>query len=40
MNFPVVISDGYEAIERYVCLEYFAAIVRMRAARSSVPGRK
>jgi ketose-bisphosphate aldolase len=37
MSSPVIISDGYEAIEKYFGLEYFATIVRMRAARSSVP---
>jgi len=33
---PVIISDGYEAIEKYFGLEYFATIVNMRAVRSSV----
>jgi len=37
MSSPVIISDGYEAIERYFGLEYFATIVKMRAARSHVP---
>ncbi len=37
MSSPVIISDGYEAIERYSDLEYFATIVRTRAAKSSVP---
>ena len=36
MNSPVIISDGYEAIDEYFGLEYFATIVNMRAVRSSV----
>jgi len=37
MSSPVIISDGYEEIKRYFGLEYFAAIVKMRAARSPIP---
>ena len=37
MKSPVIISDGYEALDKYFGLEYFATIVRMRATRSSVP---
>ena len=36
MNSPVIISDGYGPMERYFGLEYFATIVRMRAAKSKV----
>lgn len=36
MNSPVIVSDGYEALERYFGIEYFATIVKMRAARSTV----
>jgi ketose-bisphosphate aldolase len=37
MHSPVIISDGYVAIKKYFGLEYFSTIVKMRAARSSVP---
>lgn len=37
MNSPVIISDGYEALDKYFGLDYFATIVRMRAAKSTVP---
>ena len=37
MSSPIIISDGYVAIEGYFGLEYFSTIVKMRAARSSVP---
>ncbi len=36
MSSPVIISDGYEAIEKYFGLDYYATIVRMRAAKSHV----
>lgn len=36
MGSPVIISDGYEAIEKYFGLECFVTIVKMRAARSGV----
>ncbi len=36
MSSPVIISDGYKAIEKYFGLEYFVTIVKMRAARSGV----
>jgi len=37
MKSPVIVSDGYEPVDKYFGLEYFAAMVRMRAERASVP---
>ena len=37
MKSPVIISDGYQPIDKYFGLEYFAAMARMRAERASVP---
>jgi len=37
MSSPVIISDGYEAIDKYFGLDYYTTIVRMRAAKSGVP---
>jgi len=34
---PVFISDGFEAMENYWRMEYFASVVRMRAKKTKVP---